>query len=101
MRVGVSDLLTNRVSVPYLSPMTTHSRKPRTPAQIAAQVAVEAVANDPMAYDVDTIDAVRQNGRRNGVSDFYLDMLEADVSAERLRQVPTRETAVKLGEALA
>lgn len=60
------------------------------PAQIAAQVAVEAVANDPDAYDFPTVVAVLENGEANGVPEFYLDLVrqyrrtyEAAARAER------------------
>lgn len=46
-----------------------------TYAKIAAQVAVEAVANDPEAYDAVTREAVLRNGEEQGVAAFYLDML--------------------------
>lgn len=57
---------------------TTRNTKPALPlkpAAVAAQVAVEAVANCPEAFDVDTIACVLANGERNGVASFYLDML--------------------------
>lgn len=47
----------------------------RTSAQVAAQVAVEAIANEPTGYDPATIVAVRANGVLHGVADLYLDML--------------------------
>lgn len=43
--------------------------------KLAAQVAVEAVANDRFAYDLETIAAVLSVAREAGVSDFYLDMI--------------------------
>lgn len=47
----------------------------RTPAQIAAQVAVEAIANDPDGYDDETRAAVLSNGVDQGVAALYLDMI--------------------------
>lgn len=48
----------------------------RTPAQIAAQVAVEHVANTyGDGFDRETMAAVLTNGEANGVSDLYLDMV--------------------------
>lgn len=44
-------------------------------AQIAAQVAIEAVVNDPDAYNLVTIQAVKANAIANNVSDFYLEMI--------------------------
>jgi hypothetical protein len=44
-------------------------------AQIAAQVAIEAVVNDPDAYNLVTIEAVKANAIANNVSDFYLEMI--------------------------
>lgn len=54
--------------------MTTKERR-----RIVAQVAVEAIVNDPMAYDVDTTDVVRAEARATGVSSFYIDMLPDNV----------------------
>jgi hypothetical protein len=48
----------------------------RTYAQIAAQIAVEAVINDPDDYEGYAIHAVYENGIANGVSDFYLRMIQ-------------------------
>lgn len=47
----------------------------RTPAAIAAQVAVEAVANDRDDYDEATRLAVLANGEAMGVADLYLDLI--------------------------
>lgn len=47
----------------------------RTPAFIAAQVAVEAVANEPEAYDEETRAAVLAFGQEQEVADFYLAMI--------------------------
>lgn len=50
----------------------------RTFAQIAAQIACEAVINaDPGTYTFDAIVAVKENGITHGVSDFYLNMIPA------------------------
>lgn len=43
--------------------------------KIVAQVAVEAIANDPYSYDAETIVAVRAAGVDAGVAQLYLDML--------------------------
>lgn len=51
------------------------ARAPRTPAQIAAQVAVEALANNPHDYDDATRVAVLANGEAEGVAALYLDMI--------------------------
>jgi len=47
----------------------------RTDAHIAAQVAVEAVANEPHGFDEATRLAVLRNGEAEGVADFYLNMI--------------------------
>lgn len=48
----------------------------RTAAQIAAQVAVEAIANaGGEGYDRDTIAAVLANGVAEGVAPMYLDLV--------------------------
>jgi len=47
----------------------------RTNAQIAAQVAIEAVANDPNAYNEATIAAVIAAAEASGVSEFFLKMV--------------------------
>ena len=44
-------------------------------AVTAAQVAVEAVANDRDAYDESTRLAVLRNGEDAGVADIYLDLI--------------------------
>lgn len=49
----------------------------RSPELITAQVACEAIANNPDAYEPDTIAAVIHTATYAGVSDFYLDMLKA------------------------
>lgn len=51
---------------------------PRTPAQIAAQVAVEALANAPRTYDDTTRVAVLANGEAEGVPAFFLDMIRTN-----------------------
>lgn len=43
--------------------------------RIAAQVAVEAIADNPDGYDAATIDAVRAVARDAGVAALYVDML--------------------------
>lgn len=47
----------------------------RNPIRRALQVAVEAIANEPTAYDEHTIAAVREAAARFEVSEFYRDML--------------------------
>jgi hypothetical protein len=47
----------------------------KTAAQVAAQVAVEAIANDPGAYADSTRLAVLQNGEEQHVAALYLDMI--------------------------
>lgn len=47
----------------------------RTPAQITAQVAVEAIVDDPNAYAPETVHAVLAEALAAGVSPFYTDML--------------------------
>lgn len=49
----------------------------RTARFITAQVAVEAVINDPTGYDAETIEAVRKEGEEVGVADFYMTMIPA------------------------
>lgn len=49
--------------------MTTHETRK------VAQIAVEAIVNDPTAYDADTIALVRKVGTELGVSRLYMDML--------------------------
>lgn len=44
--------------------------------KLVAQLAVEAVINDPMAYDHDTVETVKAVARSAGVAKFYLDQLE-------------------------
>lgn len=44
-------------------------------AQIAAQVAVEAVVNNPDAFNRVTIQAVMANAQDNNVSEFYMEMI--------------------------
>jgi hypothetical protein len=43
--------------------------------QITAQVAVEAIANDPNAYLASTIEAVLETAEKAGVSDVFLNMI--------------------------
>lgn len=43
--------------------------------KVAAQVAVEAIANDPSGYDEATKRDVLSNGADAGVAAFYLDMI--------------------------
>lgn len=47
-------------------------------ALMAAQVAVEAVANDPAAYDTTTRQLVLANGEAHGVAEFYLSMIRGE-----------------------
>lgn len=48
----------------------------RTPRQIAAQVAVEAIVNAyGDGYDVETVRAVLAEAEEVGVADIYVDML--------------------------
>lgn len=52
----------------------------RTDARIAAQVAVESVANVGLdEFDADTIAAVIRFGEEQGVSDLYLDLIRSTV----------------------
>lgn len=53
--------------------MPQHKRQ-RSDAQVAAQVAVEALANNPDAFSQDTIEAVLRNGEAYDVPDFYMDL---------------------------
>jgi hypothetical protein len=62
---------------PSLAQRSSHGRMLRN-ADIAAQVAVEAVLEDPTAYDSDTVEAVRANGIRHKVHSLYLEMLPAE-----------------------
>jgi len=47
----------------------------RTPAQIAAQVAVESIANNREDFEPATVAAVLAFGEEQGVADLYLDMI--------------------------
>jgi len=49
-------------------------------SKVTAQVAVEAIVNDPTAYDRETVEVVRADAIALGVSSFYVDMLP-EVSA--------------------
>lgn len=46
-----------------------------TPSKTTAQVAVEAILNLPEAYDLSTMQQVREVAVREGVDNFYLDPL--------------------------
>jgi hypothetical protein len=48
--------------------------------RLTAQVAVEAIANDPDAYDASIVHAVFYDAVRLGVDAFYLDMLRPFLS---------------------
>lgn len=54
----------------------------RTPARIAAQVAVEAIANEPDGYDDETRAAVLANGIAEGVAALYLDLIRRPESCD-------------------
>ena len=54
----------------------------KTPEQVAIQIAVEAVINDPGAFDVADRAAVLKVGTDAGVADLYLDMLRYRVTCE-------------------
>lgn len=51
----------------------------KTAPRTAAQVAVEAVINDPAAYDEDTKRAVLAFGIAMDVSEFYLNFLRDEI----------------------
>jgi RNA polymerase-interacting CarD/CdnL/TRCF family regulator len=50
----------------------------RTDQQIAAQVAVEAVANQPWAFEQATCEAVLRNGEANNVAELYLELIRTE-----------------------
>lgn len=47
----------------------------RTDTQIAVQVAVEAIVNNPYDYDSDVVDAVRRAATAAGTPSMYVEML--------------------------
>jgi hypothetical protein len=44
----------------------------RTPTEVAVQVAVEAIVNDPQPYDLSTMEAVLEAGQAHNVAAFYV-----------------------------
>ena len=59
---------------------------PRTDTEnIVAQVALEAIINEPSAYELETIVAVVENGRRADVGQMFQDQAE-EILANRTNE---------------
>ncbi len=59
----------------------------RTFAEIAAQIAVEAVIDHAEDYEAYAVEAVYENGKTNNVSSFYLDMIREGIENKRLSDI--------------
>lgn len=55
--------------------------------RITAQVAVEAIVNDPTGYETETMRVVLTDAETYGVAKLYVDMLR-DALADRVRGFP-------------
>ena len=57
----------------------------RTPTNITAQVAAEAIINNEEDFEVDTMTAVLEVARREGVGSLYIGMLEEAIDRQATR----------------